>query len=115
MRLSPYLAVLGAAGALCLAAPAALAYADGVAPQPRAAGVFFYENVFSGSHRLTDPPSDRCLRIDGQTVAGPVTNRTDEVAIVFELPDCFGPSYTVRQEQTRDVPFPVFRSVLFLP
>jgi hypothetical protein len=111
MNIPRPLAALGAAGAIALAAPAGLAHADTV--QPRAAGDFIYFNNTAGQLALIDPPSSECLPIDGQGYAGPVSNQTDNLAIVFLLPGCIGPSFAVFPGRTTFTPFPEFASVAF--
>lgn len=111
MNIPRSLAALGAAGAIALAVPAGLAHADTV--QPRATGVFTYFNDTTGQQALIDPPSSRCLPIDGQGYAGPLSNQTDDLAIVFLFPGCIGPSFAVLPGQTTFTVLPEFASVAF--
>lgn len=111
MNIHRPLAALGAAGAIALAAPAGLAHADTV--QPRATGVFTYFNDASGQHALIDPPNSMCLPVTGQGYAGPVTNLTDTLAVVYVLPGCIGPNFAVLPGQSVGEVAP-FSSVLFL-
>jgi hypothetical protein len=111
MNIPRPLAALGAAGAIALAAPAGLAHADTV--QPRATGVFTYFDDATGQQTLIDPPDSTCLPIDGQGYAGPVSNLTGNLAIVFLLPGCIGPSFAVLPGQTTYTPLPEFASVAF--
>jgi hypothetical protein len=108
----PPLAAVGAAAALALAAPAALAHAGTIQPQPRAGGEFVYYS-FAGQHRLVNPASNWCITISGQPEAGPVSTLTDDEAIVFLLPDCTGPAFGISQGQTSTVPLPEYTSVIF--
>jgi hypothetical protein len=112
MRISRPLAAVGLAGAFALAAPAGLAYAESK-PQPRATGQFLYWNRNDGQQALVNPPNDRCLSIDAQNVAGPISNLTDRDAYVFTLPNCNGAVFKVFAHSTTYVPFADTRSVLF--
>ncbi len=109
------LATVGLAGALALAAPAGLAHADAGTPQPQvhATGVFLYFNYNDGQLALVNPPNDRCLPIDAQNIAGPVSNLTDRDAWVFTLPGCNGAAFKVPRSASQYIPFPSLKSVLF--
>jgi hypothetical protein len=112
MRISRPLAAVGVAGVLAVAAPAGFAHADST-PQPRAEGVFLYFNFNDGQQALVNPASDRCLDINAQNIAGPLTNLTNGVAYVFTRPGCNGPSFAIPKGAVTYNPFPELRSVLF--
>ena len=112
MRIPRPLAAVGLAGAFALAAPAGLAYADST-PQPRATGQFLYFNYYDGQQALVNPPNDRCLPVDAQNIAGPISNLTDRDAWTFTFPGCNGAAFKVPRGTTTYVPFPETKSVLF--
>ncbi|WP_034270426.1 hypothetical protein [Actinospica robiniae] len=112
MRISRPLAAVGLAGALAVAAPAGAAFADAT-PQPRAAGNFIYWNYNTGENALINPANDRCLRIDADNIAGPLTNLTDRDALVFTGINCDGAAFRVPARAITYGPFPKYLSVLF--
>ena len=112
MRIPRPIATVGVAGILAVAAPAGLAHADST-PQPRATGVFLYFNYNDGQKALVNPADDRCLTINADNIAGPLSNLTDREAVVFTGPGCNGPSFTIPRGLTTYNPFPQLKSVLF--
>jgi hypothetical protein len=112
MRIPRPVAAIGVAGFLAVAAPVGLAHAD-AAPQPRATGNFYYWNYNDGQVALVNPPSDRCLQINADNIAGPITNLTDRNALVFTGPSCDGVAFPIFRGASTYVPFEHLKSVLF--